>query len=205
MNHSLLILVVHALVHVYNVTCQQNLYVLNQVVFSDELSPNIPNFDAIAADFDAIAADFDAIAADFEIENQEENSFFQYKYQVPILAVLIIIFIILLIVYCKVYCKTTTTKEQQKMEIYTLSSINSESSSDENLKYQEIQNQTSVNPEILGKSTVFTENEKSANIIRPLRMEDQKKLRNPPTYFKDIISRNETVPIQVKTTNSFYI
>ncbi len=192
MNHSLLILVVHALVHVYNVTCQQNLYVLNQVVFSDELSPNIPNFDAIEADF--------------EIENQDEgNSFFQYKYQVPILVVLIIIFIILLIVYCKVYCKTTTTKEQQKMEIYTLSSINSESSSDENLKYQEIQNQTSVNPEILGKTTVFTENEKSANITRPLKMDDQKKLRNPPTYFKDIISRNETIHIQVKTTNSFYI
>ena len=192
MNHSLLILVVHTLVHVYNVTCQQNLYVLNQVVFSDELSPNIPNFDAIEADF--------------EIENQDEgNSFFQYKYEVPILVVLIIIFIILLIVYCKVYCKTTTTKEQQKMEIYTLSSINSESSSDENLKYQEIQNQTSVNPEILGKTTVFTENEKSANIIRPLKMDDQKKLRNPPTYFKDIISRNETIHIQVKTTNSFYI
>ena len=197
MNHSLLILVVHALVHVYNVNCQQNLYVLNQIVFSDELSTNIPNFDAIAADF--------------EIENLDEgNSFFQYKYQVPILVVLIIVFIILLIVYCKMYCKTTTKKEQQKIEIYTLSSINSGfKSSDENLKSQEIQNQTSLVPKILGKPTIFIENEKSANICSsPLRLEDQKKLRNPPTYFKEtseLNSRNESIHIQVNTTNSFYI
>ena len=193
MNHSLLILVVHALVHVYNVSCQQNLYVFNQVVFSDESSLNISNIEAVAADF--------------EIKNQdEENSFFQYKYQVPILVVLIIIFIILLIVYCKVYYKKTTRKEQQKMEIYTLPSRNSGfKSSNENLESQEIQNQTSVNPDILEKSAIFLESEKSANLSSSLRMEDQKKLRNPPIYFKKSNSRNETIHIQVNTTNSFYI
>ena len=196
MNHSLLILVVHALVHVYNVNCQQNLYVFNQVVFSDESSPNIPNLDAIAADF--------------ENENQDEgNSIFQYKYQVPILVVLIIVFIILLIVYCKVYCKTTSMRDQQKLEIYTLPSINSGfRSSDENLKSQEIQNQTSVNPKILEKSVIFLENEKSANINSSLRMEDQMKLRNPPIYFKETSESNsiyETINIQVNNTNSFYI
>ena len=193
MNHSLLILVVHALVHVYNVSCQQNLYVFNQVVFSDESSLNISNIEAVAADF--------------EIKNQdEENSFFQYKYQVPILVVLIIIFIILLIVYCKVYYKKTTRKEQQKMEIYTLPSRNSGfKSSNENLESQEIQNQTSVNPDILEKSAIFLENEKSANFSSSQRMEDQKKLRNPPIYFNKSNSRNETIHIQVNTTNSFYI
>ena len=193
MNHSLLILVVHALVHVYNVSCQQNLYVFNQVVFSDESSLNISNIEAVAADF--------------EIKNQdEENSFFQYKYQVPILVVLIIIFIILLIVYCKVYYKKTTRKEQQKMEIYTLPSRNSGfKSSNENLESQEIQNQTSVNPDSLEKSAIFLENEKSANFSSSQRMEDQKKLRNPPIYFKKSNSRNETIHIQVNTTNSFYI
>ena len=193
MNHSLLILVVHALVHVYNVSCQQKLYVFNQVVFRDEASLNISNIEAVAADF--------------EIKNQdEENSFFQYKYQVPILVVLIIIFIILLIVHCKVYCKKTTRKEQQNMEIYPLPSRNSGfKSSNENLESQEIQNQTSVNPDILEKSAIFLENEKSANFSSSLRMEDQKKLRNPPIYFKKSNSRNETIHIQVNTTNSFYI
>ena len=189
MNHFLLILVVHALVHVYNVSCQQKLYVFNQVVFSDESSLSISNIEAVAADF--------------EIKNQdEENSFFQYKYQVPILVVLIIIFIILLIVHCKVYCKKTTRKEQQKMEIYTLPSRNSGfKSSNENLE----SSWNFVNPDILEKSAIFLENEKSANFSSSLRMEDQKKLRNTPIYFKKSNSRNETIHIQVNTTNSFYI
>jgi len=86
---------------VYNVSCQQNLYVFNQVVFSDESSLNISNIEAVAAGF--------------EIKNQdEENSFFQYKYQVPNLVVLIIIFIILLIVYCKVYCKKKQGKSSRR-------------------------------------------------------------------------------------------